>query len=108
MKLPKWTLLKRPAVRLSLVIGVLLAVILATGLVTTRGFGLAGSSFDLSWNNLANGGTMGNTGGSYSLSGTIGQPAVEDPLPGGSYTLNGGFWNDSLISRPVYLPIVRK
>jgi hypothetical protein len=53
---------------------------------------------------------MGNTGGGYTLGGTIGQ-ADAGTLVGGGYTLNGGFWV-SAVSQPspskVYLPIILK
>ena len=41
---------------------------------------------------IAGGGTLNSTGGTYAVSGTIGQPDASGPLTGGSYTLVGGFW----------------
>jgi hypothetical protein len=51
----------------------------------------ASQPFDLSWFALGGGGTASG-GGSFTLSGTIGQSAT-DTLAGGSYTLTGGFWS---------------
>ncbi len=49
-----------------------------------------GGPYDLHWNVIAGGGgTM--TGGSYSLSGSIGQPATAVSA-GGAFTVTGGFW----------------
>jgi hypothetical protein len=45
----------------------------------------------LNWWTADNGGGMNSNGGSYSLSGTIGQPDAGIST-GGTYTLNGGFW----------------
>jgi hypothetical protein len=47
-------------------------------------------SYSIDWFTI-NGGGGTSTGGTYSLSGTIGQP---DPgaMSGGNYTLSGGFW----------------
>jgi len=51
----------------------------------------ASAQFDLSWNTIdAGGGTS--TGGSYSLTGTIGQHDAGVTLSGGAFTLAGGFW----------------
>ena len=41
---------------------------------------------------IAGGGGLNSTGGTYAVSGTIGQPDASGPLSGGSYTLVGGFW----------------
>lgn len=47
-------------------------------------------NYDLSWHKIAGGGGT-STGGSYTVSGTIGQPDA-GTLSGGPYTLTGGFW----------------
>ena len=39
---------------------------------------------------IAGGGGLNSTGGTYSVSGTIGQPDASGPLSGGSYTLSSG------------------
>lgn len=54
---------------------------------------LAGSeSFDLTWHTIDGGGVMGNTGGDFELSGTVGQPDAGATMTGGEFSLNGGFW----------------
>jgi len=48
--------------------------------------------YRLDWHSIDGGGGA-SAGGGYQLSGTIGQPeATLEPLTGGSYTLEGGFW----------------
>jgi hypothetical protein len=65
------------------------------------------NGYDLSWYTIDGGGAF-STGGSYSLSGSIGQPDAGS-LSGGSYTLVGGFWGGAPIANyNVYLPLVRK
>ena len=53
-----------------------------------------GQPFDLSWHTVAGGGGMNSTGGSFSLSGTVGQSDAQTPpvMSGGSFELAGGFW----------------
>lgn len=48
-------------------------------------------AYELDWWTI-DGASGTSTGGSYSLSGTMGQPEAGTTLTGGSYTLNGGFW----------------
>jgi len=47
-------------------------------------------AYDISWWTIDGGGNT-SSGGSYSLSGTIGQPD-SGTLTGGTYKLEGGFW----------------
>src|SRR5262245_54265094 len=49
-------------------------------------------SYDLSWYTIDGGGAMNSSGGTFTLSGTIGQPDAGAPLTGGTFTLTGGFW----------------
>jgi len=67
------------------------------------------SGYDLSWYTIDGGGATlaGSTGGSYSLGGTIGQ-ADAGTSSGGTYQLNGGFWDSSIITYLIYLPLLRK
>jgi hypothetical protein len=55
----------------------------------------ASAQFDISWYTIDGGGAMMTTGGSFELSGTIGQhdagPA-SGPMTGGTFELVGGFW----------------
>ncbi len=48
-------------------------------------------SYTIDWYKVAGGGGT-STGGTYSVSGTIGQPDASGPMTGGSYSLTGGFW----------------
>jgi hypothetical protein len=52
-------------------------------------------SYNIDWYKIAGGGGM-STGGTYQVSGTIGQPDASGAMTGGNYSLTGGFW--SLIS----------
>src|SRR2546421_3418272 len=52
-------------------------------------------SYDLSWYTIDGGGGMNSAGGTFTLSGTIGQPdasSFSTPISGGTFTLVGGFW----------------
>jgi hypothetical protein len=51
--------------------------------------------YSIDWYKVSGGGGTG-TGGTYSVSGTIGQPDAGGAMSGGNYSLTGGFW--SLIS----------
>ena len=51
--------------------------------------------YSIDWYKIAGGGGT-STGGTYQVSGTIGQPDAGGPMTGGNYSLTGGFW--SLIS----------
>jgi len=82
-------------------------------LLAAAGGGVAlaqsGGPFDLTWYTVDAGGQAGyaSTGGSFALSGTIGQPDAGPPLSGGAFGLAGGFWSGGAgpLYR-VYLPIV--
>src|SRR5438105_13370401 len=52
--------------------------------------GARGQSYAIDWYTIDGGGGT-SSGGSFTLSGTIGQPDVAT-LSGGNYTLQGGFW----------------
>ena len=58
---------------------------------------LAGGAqtYTIDWYKIAGGGGT-STGGTYQVSGTIGQPDAGGAMTGGGYSLTGGFW--SLIS----------
>ena len=49
-------------------------------------------SYTIDWYKLAGGGGT-STGGSYQVSGTIGQPDASGAMSGGSYSVTGGFWS---------------
>jgi hypothetical protein len=65
------------------------------------------SGYSIDWYTIDGGGAMNSSGGSYSLSGSIGQPDAGS-LIGGSYSLVGGFWGGASINYTVYLPLVLK
>jgi hypothetical protein len=68
------------------------------------------SGYSIDWYTIDGGGATpaGSTGGSYSLGGAIGQPDA-GVLSGGSYTLNGGFWDGASSAHySIYLPLVRR
>ena len=52
---------------------------------------LAQTNYSIDWYKIAGGGGT-STGGTYSVSGTIGQHDAGGPMTGGSYSLTGGFW----------------
>lgn len=52
-------------------------------------------SYTINWYKVAGGGGT-STGGTYQVSGTIGQPDASSAMSGGQYAVTGGFW--SLIS----------
>ena len=57
------------------------------------GFCLPASAqqYSIDWYKVAGGGGT-STGGTYSVSGTIGQHDAGGPMTGGNYSLTGGFW----------------
>ena len=84
-------------------------LVVALILLVPLALALANDGYDLSWW-TADGGGGNSTGGSYSLSGTAGQPDA-GVLTGGSYSLAGGFWGGAAVVAPdhlLYLPIVRR
>jgi len=67
-----------------------------------------GAGYDLTWNTIDGGGGS-NSGGTYSLAGTLGQSDA-GTLSGSGYTLHGGFWiSPAVLPLPhfeVFLPVV--
>src|SRR4051794_24113170 len=64
---------------------------LLTGLLLGLPLFARAQNYDLSWFKIAGGGGT-STGGTYSVSGTIGQ-ADAGHMSGGNYSLDGGFWS---------------
>jgi len=52
---------------------------------------VAAQSYTIDWYKIAGGGGT-STGGTYSVSGTIGQPDASGAMSGGNYSVTGGFW----------------
>jgi hypothetical protein len=65
------------------------------------------NDYAIDWYTIDGGGMLNSTGGSYSLSGSIGQPDA-GTLGGGGYTLNGGFWFAPVAMYRIYLPLMLK
>jgi len=55
-------------------------------------FSSLGQSYSIDWSKIAGGGGT-STGGTYQVSGTIGQPDAGGAMTGGGYSLIGGFWS---------------
>jgi len=68
-------------------------------LVLGAGSSAFGQSFDLSWYTVDGGGGT-SVGGSFELSGTIGQPDAGVPMTGGNFELTGGFWPGAATTAP--------
>jgi len=75
-------------------------------LLTSLALAHSSNSYDLSWWTVDGGGGTA-SGGSYTLTGTMGQPDA-GTLSGGDYTLGGGFWGPGAVTvgYKVYLPLV--
>ncbi|MGA9451159.1 MAG: hypothetical protein WBW41_07420 [Verrucomicrobiia bacterium] len=65
-------------------------IILLLGLMVPLA-GLA-QQYSIDWYKVSGGGGT-STGGTYSVSGTIGQHDAGGPMTGGNYSLTGGFWS---------------
>lgn len=89
-------MIRRPAI---LVILIVLALSSAVALAQT------GGGYDLSWSTVDGGGGT-SSGGTFSLSGTVGQPDASTAMTGGTYTLRGGFWAGIAPEYNIDLPIV--
>jgi len=66
---------------------------LALAATTALGGGPSGGPFEIPWSTIDSGGALDTGGGSFTLSGTIGQPDAGGTLAGGSFALRGGFWS---------------
>jgi len=70
-------------------------------------------TYSLDWWTVDSGGGSSN-GGNYTLSGTIGQHDASDPMTGGDYGLQGGFWGVKGVgaaapqNKKIYLPVIVK
>jgi hypothetical protein len=64
---------------------------------------VSAQTYFIDWYKIAGGGGT-STGGTYSLSGTIGQPDASGTMTGGSYSLTGGFWSIIAVVQSPGLP----
>ena len=60
-------------------------------LLSVFNFRASGQSYSIDWYKIAGGGTS--TGGTYQVSGTIGQPDAGVAMSGGNFSVSGGFWS---------------
>jgi hypothetical protein len=60
-------------------------------------------NYSIGWYKIAGGGGT-SSGGTYSVSGTIGQPDASGALSGGRYSLTGGFWSIIAVVQTIGLP----
>ncbi len=60
-------------------------------LLSVFSFRALGQSYSIDWYKIAGGGGT-STGGTYQVTGTIGQHDAGGPMTGGNYSLTGGFW----------------
>ena len=80
---------------------VLTFVLLIIGASVMAGqFGGEGGGYDLSWNTIDSGGGT-SSGGTFEISGTIGQPDAGVTLTGGTIEMRGGFWSGGTIPAPL-------
>lgn len=89
----------------------LITMVVAIALLLAVSTALAqGDDYDLYWWTVDGGGGSVSDGSSgYTLMGTAGQPDAGE-LAGGSYTLNGGFWQGGASAEgcKIYLPLMLK
>ncbi len=60
-------------------------------------------TYSIDWYKIAGGGGT-STGGTYQVSGTIGQPDASSAMTGGNYSLTGGFWSLIAVMQTAGLP----
>ena len=70
-----------------MVMRILGLIILALAVLSARA-----QSYSVDWHKIAGGGGT-STGGTYQVSGTIGQPDAGGAMSGGNYSVTGGFWS---------------
>jgi hypothetical protein len=71
------------------------------GLAATSAFTVSASaqSYSIDWYKISGGGGT-SAGGTYSISGTIGQHDASEPMTGGNFSLTGGFWSLFAVQTP--------
>ena len=107
-----WYARRKPNSWMILVVATALLLLVlsgAEGLVvgTATAQAQSGGGYDLDWWTVDGGGATSSAGGSYSLSGTIGQPDAGTST-GGTYTLSGGFWTGGAAASEhnLFLPLI--
>ena len=65
--------------------------------------GAMAQSYSIDWYKVAGGGGT-STGGTYQVSGTIGQPDASGAMSGGQYSVTGGFWSLINVVQTVGVP----
>jgi hypothetical protein len=68
-------------------------------ILNTTAYSQVGGNFKISKSVIASGGGQ-SEGGSFALSGTIGQVDASNELAGGSFKLTGGFWAQETVPLP--------
>ena len=66
---------------------------------------LHAQSYSIDWFTIDGGGGT-STGGTYTVSGTIGQHDAGGPMTGGNYSLTGGFWSLISVMQTPGLPLL--
>jgi hypothetical protein len=67
------------------------AVLMLPAIVGLSTLTASDQSYTIDWYKIAGGGGT-STGGTYTVSGTIGQPDASGAMSGGNYSVTGGFW----------------
>ncbi len=104
----KITSVKHQMILVALVVAACLALMVRGGSAEIANAAPNTVSYEITWYTVDGGGAMNLTGGTYTLSGTAGQPDA-GMQSGGSYALSGGFWSVGLpdIIRN-FLPFIAK
>jgi len=89
----------------NLLLLILLGVLLGLSVMSAASGPLA-NGFAIPWWTVDNGGGT-SQGGTYTLSGTIGQSDASN-ASGGDFHLTGGFWSIMMVRFRNYLPVVRR
>lgn len=66
------------------------------------------ATYAIDWYTIDSGGALESSGGTYTLSGTIGQHDAGSPMESGTYELNGGFWPGAQARYTIAVPIASK
>lgn len=66
------------------------------------------ATYAIEWYTIDSGGGMNSSGGTYTLSGTIGQHDAGSPMESGTFDLNGGFWAGAEARYTIAVPIASR